>query len=226
MDQPVDIVIVAAGMGNRLGLNMPKAFVELNGKALVEYSLETFASFAGTGRIAVVVPCDRLESARIFLERRQYSVPVSLIPGGEHRWQSVRNGAATCLAEWILVHDAARPFVTPKVIVDLLEKRERYRCAVTAVPEIDTVRRFENDCCIETLDRSQIVRIGTPQLFFRESLINALSTAERRETPPTDEAVLMEECGHTVGFAWGDPMNFKITTKSDLETAEAILARR
>lgn len=226
MNQSVDVVIVAAGMGTRLGLNIPKAFVDLNGRPLLEYSLETFGDFPKTGRIAVVVPYDRLESAREFLERRQFSVPVSLVPGGKYRWQSVRNGAGTCSTEWILVHDAARPFVTPGVIEDLLQKHKEYRCAVTAVPETDTIRRFRGDCCVETLDRSEIVRIGTPQLFHRESLMDALSRAELREVTPTDEAVLMEECGHSVGFAWGDPLNFKITTSSDLETAEAILARK
>ncbi len=226
MNQPVDIVIVAAGMGTRLGLDMPKAFVELNRKPLLEYSLETFVSFTHTGHITVVIPHDRLETAREYLEPKHFSVPVSLVPGGEHRWQSVRNGAATCSTEWILVHDAARPFVTHTVIENLLAKRETYQCVVTAVPEIDTIRRFEGDCCVETLDRSQIIRVGTPQLFHRESLMNAFSRAQLREEPPTDEAVLMEKCGHRVGFARGDPMNFKITTRSDLETAEAILARR
>ena len=125
-----------------------------------------------------------------------------------------------------MTNDAARPFVTKEVIDSLLEKRPLYKCAITATPVEDTIRRFENDRCIATIDRSILIRVGTPQLFHRESLLEAFVHGESMTPPPTDEAMLMEKSGIETGFAWGDPINFKITTQGDLELAEAILLQQ
>ncbi|MCP4712984.1 MAG: 2-C-methyl-D-erythritol 4-phosphate cytidylyltransferase, partial [Planctomycetes bacterium] len=153
---------------------------------------------------------------------------VFIVNGGKERRGTVKNGILSTdeSSEWEMIHDAARAFVTNEVIDELLAKRSSFKCAITATPVDDTIRRFENDTCIETIDRSSLLRVGTPQLFHRQSLVEAFSHAESMSPPPTDEAMLMEKCGITVGIAWGDPHNFKITTPRDLETAEAILSNR
>jgi 2-C-methyl-D-erythritol 4-phosphate cytidylyltransferase len=138
----------------------------------------------------------------------------------------VHNGVAASDAEWVLVHDAARPFVTDAVIDSLLAKRSAYRCAVTATPLVDTIRSFRGDRCTGTIDRSTLVRVGTPQLFHRPTLVEAFERAEELHEPPTDEAVLMEHAGASVGLAWGDPLNFKVTTPEDQRIAEALLAEK
>jgi 2-C-methyl-D-erythritol 4-phosphate cytidylyltransferase len=224
----VTAVIVAAGRGARLGSDMPKALVNLGDRPMLQYSLACFDAHGAVDHMVVVVHESMIARVREMVLRARIGTPLDIVAGGEHRWQSVRNGVAATSphAEWLLVHDAARPFVTAAVIDALLEKREAYRCAITATPVADTVRRFEGDRCVATLDRGKLVRVGTPQMFHRPSLLEALSHASDVDSPPTDEAVLMERCGIPVGLAWGDPLNFKITTKEDLLLAEGLIQQR
>jgi 2-C-methyl-D-erythritol 4-phosphate cytidylyltransferase len=141
---------------------------------------------------------------------------VTVVPGGEHRWQSVKNGVGASEATWVMIHDSARPFVAPAVIDAVLHAARRF----------DAVRKFSGDRAGETLDRSVIVRVQTPQLFLRAKLLLAFDAATRLSSPPTDEALLMEALGAAVGIAQGDALNFKITTQGDLELAEALWEKR
>ncbi len=224
----ISSIIVAGGVGKRLGSDVPKAFVRLGDKYLFEHSLEVFLHHSPTVEIIIVVPDEAVEKTEELINNRNPEKTVVIVNGGKERWESVKNGVLSTdeSSEWVMVHDAARPFVTNEVIDTLLAKRTSCKCAITATPVDDTIRRFENDTCIETIDRSSLLRVGTPQLFHRKSLIEAFTHAESMSPPPTDEAMLMEKCGITVGIAWGAPHNFKITTPRDLETAEAILSNR
>ncbi len=228
MSLSVDAVIVAAGSGSRLRASVPKAFVTLGDEALFMHSVRVFERHPAVGEIVLVVPESAMETADSLLTDAKLGLdhPIQIIAGGKQRWQSVRNGVGLSRAEWLLVHDAARPFVNQAVIDSLLEKRHDYRCAITATPVTDTIRTYSGDRCIETIDRNRLLRVGTPQLFQRESLIGVLNQAQTMAHPPTDEAMLMEAAGIPVGFAWGDPHNFKITTKEDLELANALYARK
>lgn len=224
----ISTIIAAGGIGNRLGVNTPKALRQLGGNPLFLYSLEVFNQHPAISEIVLVAPEESVDKAKDIIDKLNTLKNVTVVPGGVERWQSVKNGveAADSSTEWLLVHDAARPFVTKEVIDSLLEKRSTYKCAITATPVEDTIRRFENDRCVATIDRSLLIRVATPQLFHHQSLINAFVHAESMTPPPTDEAILMEISGLNVGFAWGDPLNFKITTQSDLDMAEAILLQR
>lgn len=150
---------------------------------------------------------------------------IKVTVGGEQRWQSVCNGVDCSDAEWVMIHDAARPFVSSLVIDGIIAKQSEYDCVITATHEVDTVRMYSGDQAGETIDRDKLVRVGTPQMFRKNILCQGLEKASISDTAPTDEAVLMQQMGVTVGIAWGDPKNFKITTSSDLEIAEAIVAR-
>ncbi len=224
MDEKVDVIIAAAGEGTRLGYSQPKAFVPLSGKPLLNYSIPVFQDHPLVGVIIVVVPEAMMEQTNEIISSTAVNKPVHIVPGGAHRWQSVRNGVEKSLAQWVMIHDAARPFVTREVIDKVVAKRDRFRCCITATPVVDTIRRFENDLCLETLDRSQLLRVGTPQLFHKDSLLGGFKQISTFKTPPTDEAMLMEQSGIEVGFVWGDSLNFKITTPQDMAIAEALLA--
>ncbi len=217
----VDVIIVAAGSGTRLGLSVPKAFVPLMGKPILSYSLQTFLSHQTINSVILVVPDSMYESAN-----RNYTTNrVKVTIGGERRWQSVCKGVNLSDAEWVMIHDAARPFVNHLVIDRLLEAISNFDCVITVTPVVDTIRMYSGDLAGETVDRDKLVRVGTPQLFRKEILCQGLKRAESMQTPPTDEAILMQQMGVKVGIAWGDPRNFKITTPSDLEIAEALVAR-
>lgn len=223
MSDTVDVIIAAAGEGTRLGHSQPKAFVPLAGKPLLSYSFEVFEHHPHVGVIIIVVAESMMEQTDSVLSSLTIQKPVHLVPGGQLRWQSVRNGVEKSLADWVMVHDAARPFVTADVIDNVLAGRKQFRCCITATPVVDTIRRFKGRQCLETIDRSELLRVGTPQLFHREALMGAFRQISTLSKLPTDEAVLMEESGISVGFAWGDPLNFKITTPHDMAIAEALI---
>ncbi len=217
-----DAVIVAAGSGRRLGLNTPKAFVPLGGKPLVSYSVEVFVSHPAIGKIIIAVPPEMTEQAAdCFTDSK-----ITVAAGGAERWESVRNGCRLSDAEWVLVHDAARPFLTVGVIDGLLALAGRFECAFTAVAVTDTIRTFTGEIAGETIDRSTLVRVGTPQLFRRSCLERCFELAAGLPSPPTDEIFLIQKLGFKAGIAWGDPKNFKITTREDLEIAEALVERK
>lgn len=221
MTKSIDAIIVAAGSGTRLGFSLPKAFVPLHGKPILSYSLEQFLSYPLIDKVIVVVPQNLItDTKKHFLNKR-----IKVIGGGDYRWISVSNGLKSSNADWVLVHDAARPFVNHMINDSLVQKMTKYDCVITVTPEIDTIRKFNEDTAGTTLDRSEIVRVGTPQLFRRSVLIKGFETISETDSAPTDEAMLMEKIGIEVGIAWGDPLNFKITTSSDFKIAEALLAR-
>ncbi len=228
MKPKVSLVLVAGGMGTRLGLPQPKAFVELAGQPLFTWSLATLAVLPYVNQIIVVCPSGyENETARLATPFASCKL-VTVVAGGAERWMSVRNGVEKCSADCdlVMVHDSARPFVSATVVDALIERVDKFPCVITATPEVDTVRHFENDVCTETLDRSRIIRVGTPQVFKKSILENGFALASEMTTPPTDEAALIEKLGESVGFAWGDPMNFKVTTAADLEIAEAVMNAR
>ena len=222
----IDAIIVAGGAGTRLGTSAPKAFIPLGGMPMFIHSLVRFDAHEAINTIILVVPPDMIPEAQTIVSNHHHKKALLIVPGGAHRWQSVNSGVQASQAEWVLIHDAARPFVTDAVIDAVLEKISAYDCVITATPEVDTIRRFSKDRALETIDRSQLVRVGTPQLFRAVPLKESFLLAGNMQSAPTDEAMLMEALGVPVGIAWGDPLNFKITTPSDLALAEALCAAR
>jgi 2-C-methyl-D-erythritol 4-phosphate cytidylyltransferase len=225
MKETVSAIIVAAGEGRRLGAPLPKAFVPLAGKPMFVYSTHVFCLHPAIEKVTLVVSESMMPEALAIMAAGKCGLHVSVEAGGTQRWQSVHNGVLSVKSEWVLVHDAARPFVDATVIDSLWAMRDKYRCVITGTPSVDTMRTFEGDRCLTTIDRSKLVRVGTPQLFHRQTLLDALSKVDVTLEPPTDEALLMEQSGIAVGLAWGDPMNFKITTPQDLQIAEAIISQ-
>lgn len=225
----ITAIIVAAGSGTRLGGRLPKAFVDLGGKPLFLHALTTLCRHKKITEVILVVAEPMLQKARDLIAQSCIDTPVRCMAGGAERWRSVKNGSIASSREWLLVHDAARPFVTNAVIDAVIAKSSTYECVITATPETDTVRVFKNDVAGAVVDRSTLVRVGTPQLFKRSLLLEAFEKAEAHSSdqpPPTDEAALIQAMGKPVGLAEGDPINFKITTPADHEIAEAVIAKR
>jgi 2-C-methyl-D-erythritol 4-phosphate cytidylyltransferase len=217
-------IVVAAGRSTRMGFD--KRWADLGGRPVLAWSLETLAGVASVDRLVVVTSDDRHDDVWRLVGR---TVPARLrgraVPGGERRRDSVAAGlAALSDCDWLLVHDAARPFLTEATIARGLEAVRSMGACVAALPARDTIKRVRADrTVVETPPREELWTVQTPQLFRRDLLQDALAATD---DDATDEAALVERIGGTVRVFEGDTMAFKITTPDDLEIARALLAVR
>lgn len=219
------VVVVAAGSGTRLGAGLPKAFVRLAGRTLLERSLAAVRGLAEPVQTIVVAPADRLDEAQeITAATLGDLAPVAVVVGADTRQQSVAAGLAVLASgvEVVLVHDAARA-LTPSSLFDAVVSAVRAtgHGVIPGLPVSDTIKRVSVDGAVhETVDRSELSAIQTPQGFPRDQLLAAYAAAERDET---DDAGLVAAAGHPVSVVPGDAHAFKITTPWDLRRAEELL---
>lgn len=220
----VAVVIVAAGSGTRLGAGRPKAFVTLQGRTLLEHSLHALRGMRYAADPIVVAPAELLDEAAE-VAARAAGRPVTVVAGGDTRQRSVAEGLAVVdpRVEVVLVHDAARA-LAPSALFDAVVDavRERGYGVVPGLPVSDTVKRVGADGAVhETVDRSALAAVQTPQGFPREQLLTAYALAESDET---DDAGLVAAAGFRVDVVPGDAHAFKVTTPWDLRRAEELLA--
>ena len=208
-------LLVAAGSGERLGASRPKAFVTLAGRPMVEWSVLALRA-AGLSQVVVALPPGE-------------SAPAGCVgvPGGRTRSESVR-AALTAAGEGdVVVHDAARPLVSPGLFSAALAALSDADAAVAAAQVTDTVKEAGPDHRVAaTLDRSRLWAIQTPQAFRRDALERALDVGDDVLAQATDDAWLVERAGGSVVVVPAPPGNFKVTTQHDLQVAELLLRTR
>jgi 2-C-methyl-D-erythritol 4-phosphate cytidylyltransferase len=211
-------LVVAAGRGERLRSTGPKALVELAGRPMLEWSIAALRAVPAVSAIVVALPAGAQPPAGTLGVR-----------GGEVRSASVRAAFAAAPAdgEAILVHDAARPLVTPELIEAVLAALEGVDCAIAATPVTDTIKEATAGLDVtRTIDRSRLWSVQTPQAFTRAALVRALALAPTIVEAATDEAALVERCGGMVRIVPSARENLKVTTPLDLHVAELLLAGR
>lgn len=236
------VVLVAAGRGERLGAGLPKAFVELGGRTLLEHAIRTVTALPRPGQLVLVVPDTHAAEALRIAEQatpRGSHWQVSAVHGGRERHESVRFGleALHDSIATVLVHDAARPLTPVEVFERVLAAvHESGTAVVPAIPVADTLKRRDGDgVVIETVDRTSLVAVQTPQGFPREELEAAhAALAERggegpRSDPgaggaPTDDAEVVQRAGGTVRTVAGSQRAHKLTTPDDLLVLEGFIA--
>jgi 2-C-methyl-D-erythritol 4-phosphate cytidylyltransferase/2-C-methyl-D-erythritol 2,4-cyclodiphosphate synthase len=219
-------LIAAAGRGERLGRPECKAFVILAGKPLVGYALETLRSCPEITSIVLVVAPPDVERARVSLIRSGSGSAERVVAGGADRMASVRAGLAELDAacDTVLVHDGARPFVTPELIRRCLSAAAQHAAAIAALPARDTIKEVTPEQVVAaTLDRSRLWLVQTPQVFRSALLVEAHARAFRDGVSATDDASLVEGLGHPVHVVMGEPGNIKITSPEDLAKAESLV---
>jgi 2-C-methyl-D-erythritol 4-phosphate cytidylyltransferase len=221
-------IVVAAGSGVRLGLDMPKAFVRLGEQTIVSYSLRTLSRIADVVEIVMAVPTAMREAARAEAEKAGLEIPVKLAPGGAKRQDSVRIALelTSVASELVIVHDAARPFANAQLFEACLRAAARAGAAIAAIPVADTLKRVEQGAITATVKRSDLYQAQTPQVFRRSLLVQAHDFAWRERIAATDDANLVEQSGGRVEIVEGSAFNLKITTPADLKLAEALVASR
>ena len=210
-------VLAAAGRGERLGEDRPKAFANLRGRPLLAESLERLEASGWVDAIVIVAPPGWEEPAILLAEELACSKVVACVAGGETRAESVRAGAAEVdeAAAVIVVHDAARPALPEEVLKRVLTAlNEGWEGAVPALPLADTIKRVRGGQVVETLAREELAAAQTPQAFLAPVLLDALAGDL---AGATDCAALVEARGGRVTTVPGDPRLLKVTDAADLE---------
>src|SRR3954465_15313632 len=211
-------LLVAAGRGERLGTGGPKAVVMLGGRPMLQWSMDALRAVDEVDRIVVALPPG-------------VHAPAGTIgvPGGEQRSHSLRAALREAGdAAVVIVHDAARPMVTPEIVQDCLDTLAAHDCdgAIPAAPVTDTIKEARGEQVVRTLDRAALWAVQTPQAFNRDALERALDRDDAALAAATDDAALVESGGGTVRLVRAPRENLKVTTPLDLRVAALRLSGR
>ena len=221
------VVLPAAGSGKRMRADRNKLLLELSGKPIFIYTLEVFEQDLDCEGIWLAVKGDERELIEQYVERYGIKKVKGYATGGAERQDSVRAGLEMAgQPEIVLVHDAARPFISPEVIRELAERAHESGAAIAGVPVKDTIKKAREGVITETVDREGLWMIQTPQAFRYELLMEAAQRAKDDGFLGTDEAMLVERMGHPVKIVESTYENVKMTTPDDLIYGKAILASR
>ncbi|MGN1393309.1 MAG: 2-C-methyl-D-erythritol 4-phosphate cytidylyltransferase [Succinivibrionaceae bacterium] len=216
-----DIIIPAAGVGKRMQSSIPKQYLEIFGKTILEITTKKMLQVLGVKNVIVVIN----KEDTYFKSKCSSLLPnVKVVYGGAERSDSVLNGLNFSTSEYVLVHDAARPCVLLKDINLLIKECSQENGAILVASIPDTVKKSTNGIDIEeTVPRTHLYRALTPQMFKRELLINAYNRATNNKLLVTDEASAMEMMGYKPKMVIGSKTNIKITEPIDLKIAEYFL---
>ena len=211
-------LLVAAGRGERLGHHAPKAFVPCAGRPLLAWSLDALHAVEDISHVVAALPPG--------INPPRGTIGVE---GGAERSHSVRAALhAAPASDWVLVHDAARPMLTPEIVQACLDALAEHDCdaAIAAAPVADTIKEGAGEVVTRTLDRTHLWAVQTPQAFRRDALERALGLGDAALAAATDDASLIESFGGEVRLVPTTAENFKVTTPQDLHLAELILRDR
>jgi len=231
LQAPLVVALVpAAGRGLRMGGAVPKQFLSLGGEPLIIQSLRMLQAAPVVGQIILAVPPADVEYCEHeIVSRQRFTKVTKVVAGGVERQDSVRYALAQVPSdtEIVLIHDAVRPFVTLRLIDEVVAAARKEGAAIIALPMRDTVKQVRTDGMIErTVDRTPLWLAQTPQAFRRDWIETAHRKAHAEGVRATDDAFLVEWLGYSVAVVEGSGENIKVTRPEDLVIGEAILASR
>ena len=213
-----------------MGGPVPKQFLSIGGLPLIVHSLRTLQASSVIDAIVLAVPQgDLAYSQSDIVDAHRFTKVIKVVAGGQERQDSVRNALAVLddQVEIVVVHDAVRPFLTERMLEDVVAAARATGAAIIALPMRDTVKYVGADHVIErTVDRRPLWLAQTPQAFRRDWLQEAHRRAQIEAVPATDDAYLLEWMGHSVRVVEGSGENIKVTRPEDMVIGEAILASR
>ena len=219
----VSAIILAAGRGTRIGADRNKVFLKIASLPLLSYTIAAFVGCKQIDEIILVVAPGEEEAAASLVGG--IDKDVRIVRGGARRQDSSYAGVSAARGEIVLIHDAARPFVSNELILRLIEATREYGACVPVLHIVDTIRQGElgDPVDAEVIDRSHLLRMQTPQGFSRDLIMKALSETD---ADVTDDAAAVLAAGTQVWTVAGEETNIKVTRKEDLVLAEMIVANR
>jgi len=222
----VTSIVLAAGSGSRMGTEVKKQYMLLDDKPLFIHALEIMEKQKKITDVILVVPSVDRDFCNELIKKYPIKKVLRIVSGGDTRGASVYNGlqAVPEDSEFVVVHDGARPFLSQKLLEDVLEAAKVEGAAIAGVPVKDTIKQVELDGLVkETLERNLLWIVQTPQIFRKEILLECYKKALKDDLQGTDDASIVEAYGYPVKVVMGDYRNVKITTKEDLEYAEYLM---
>lgn len=236
MDRKKYVIIMAAGHGTRMGSALPKQFLELGGRPILQMTIEKFVLACPDIKIITVLPKEYVQGWKNFCSQYNFIYPQILVEGGITRFHSVRNALSKVPdGALVAIQDGVRPLVSPELISRMFARMSECRALIPVLPSVDTLKAVrkvtdnEGNERLETipgkvLDRSEIYRAQTPQIFCSEDIKAAY--AQAFDTAFTDDASVAERKNIPLSYIEGERYNIKITTQDDLEFAKAVLTLR
>lgn len=226
------VIIPAAGSGTRMGLKTPKQWVDIEGQPVLYYTAKQFYNHPEVDAIIIVGRLTDERAVETLFDALRTLNPIGpkllFVEGGAERQDSVKCGFQRAKGfDTILVHDGARPFVSSRLITQMIQSCDTHHAAIPVIEVADTIKRVsETGSVLETLKRSELRAVQTPQAFKHSVLEAAFKAAEASGFLGTDDASLVEQLGIPVQCIPGEKGNFKLTTLEDLELAIRIIRRQ
>lgn len=221
------VIIPAGGVGKRFGSDLPKQFVEINSIPILIHTLRVFEDIKDVEAVILSVHSEWFTYTKELIKKYDIKKVAEIVIGGLERQDSVSHALRTKsveAAEIVLVHDAVRPFVSAKLIQDVIDAAEEAGAVIPAIEPKETIKeKTHKGMVIKTIDRSKMCMVQTPQGFWQDVILNAYTQASKANFNGTDSASLVEFIGYKVTIIEGEDTNLKITTPFDLKIGKMIL---
>jgi 2-C-methyl-D-erythritol 4-phosphate cytidylyltransferase len=214
------VIIPASGSGVRYGSKLPKQFIRIDGKEIIAYTLQKFNSLKSVDSIVIATQKKYINKLRKLVRENKFYKVCNIVEGGKTRHDSVLNGLKALRPDkndFIIVHDAVRPFITVKKIRELMKEVKDCNAVIPGLRINDTTKKVSrNNIILKTIPRENLWIVQTPQLFRYDILKKAFKKADENKFKGTDESSIVEYAGYKVKIIEGEKTNVKITTKEDI----------
>lgn len=216
-----NVIIVAGGKGQRMGADLPKQFIPINGMPILMRTIKTFHDFDKDIQIVLVIPISHQLYWIDLCEEYKFEIKHRLAKGGETRFHSVQNGLQLIEEGIVAVHDGVRPFISQEMIKRCFKEAKTHKAVIPVVDSADSIRQISAEGTSKTIDRSTIKLVQTPQVFD-VTLLKEAYKVEHKKTF-TDDASVVEAMGTNIFLTKGEASNIKVTTPFDLKLGELLL---
>jgi 2-C-methyl-D-erythritol 4-phosphate cytidylyltransferase len=214
-------IIVAGGKGERMNADVPKQFLEIQGKPILMHTLEAFINFDASLQLILVLPAAQIDFWETLCEAHDFNIPHQIVAGGQTRYDSVKNGLNVVKSRSLVaIHDGVRPLVSKETIARCFDTAAKFGTAIPTMDSIESIR-FVDTNGSKSVDRTAYKMVQTPQVFDAELLKKAYE--QEFSVLFTDDASVVEAMGVKVHLVEGNRENIKITTEFDLIVAERLL---